>query len=238
MQRLAGCPKVLLPLAVLCAAACQTEPLEPALLEAYSATVQRASPGMTVRQAPRVLVSYATGGSASGVTVRFRATGGAIAVQSVVTQPNGIASSHEWTLRETPGEDTVIATVEGLPPIVFTATARPAVELARYDQTAIGDSRLPVRIGNTVLTGGELRFYDDGSYVKTTVTDRESRSLRSFYERRGQSLAFVWGRDDLWTDYGGAGAQIVGDRLRAEYRDPIDPWFEDYVKLSAAAGWP
>ena len=71
---------------------------------------------------PRVRVMDHTKTPMAGVTVTFTVTagGGSISPASSVTDHAGIAVAGTWTLGETPGPNTLAATVPGLPAVVFT----------------------------------------------------------------------------------------------------------------------
>jgi adhesin/invasin len=74
-----------------------------------------------------VLVRDADGVPVPGVLVRYAPVGqaGTISLPSVRTRPSGRAST-AWTLPEQAGRYSVTASVAGLPPVVFTATAVPS----------------------------------------------------------------------------------------------------------------
>ena len=74
---------------------------------------------------PAVLVTDASGNPVSGVTVVFAIAsgGGTVTDANQITDVNGVATVGEWTLGGTAGTNQLTATVTGLTPVTFTATA-------------------------------------------------------------------------------------------------------------------
>lgn len=81
--------------------------------------------GSATLEAPSVRVTDAHANAVAGVTVRFTvsAGGGQVAAATGVTDADGLASAGGWTLGQA-GFNQVTASVEGLDPVLFTATAR------------------------------------------------------------------------------------------------------------------
>lgn len=86
---------------------------------------QTAAVNRPVAVAPQVRVLDGAGNGVAGVAVAFAvATGGGSAVvANVSTGSDGRATIGAWILGPTPGENTLTATVAGLNPVTFTATA-------------------------------------------------------------------------------------------------------------------
>jgi hypothetical protein len=103
------------------------QPGPPASLTAQAGQGQAAPAGSAVAVAPAVRVADQFGNPVPGVTVFFAVTGGGGSIQNgtVPTDPGGIASPGIWTLGAAAGPNTLTATVTGLPPVQFTATAVP-----------------------------------------------------------------------------------------------------------------
>jgi hypothetical protein len=82
------------------------------------------APGVAVVPSPAVRVADAHDNPVAGVQVTFAtaAGGGSVTGGAVTTDGQGIARVGAWTLGAV-GENTLTATVAGLPPVVFTATA-------------------------------------------------------------------------------------------------------------------
>ena len=97
----------------------------PTQLTIVAGDSQTAQVNRPVAIAPQVRVLDAAGNGAAGVAVLFQvATGGGTAVVgNTVTGSDGRATIGAWILGSTPGENTLTATVTGLPPVTFTATA-------------------------------------------------------------------------------------------------------------------
>jgi len=94
-------------------------------ISANSATTQTAIAGTAVTEAPSVKVVDQRGAAMANVTVAFAVQGGGTVVNSTaMTNAAGIASAGTWTLGSTAGQQSVSATVAGLNPVTFTATAQ------------------------------------------------------------------------------------------------------------------
>ncbi len=85
--------------------------------------------GVAVTPAPSVLVTDAMGKPVYGTEVRFEVIDGGGSVSDGITQtgPDGRATVGSWTLGISSGTNTLAANVDGVDPIVFTATAAPGV---------------------------------------------------------------------------------------------------------------
>ena len=102
----------------------QTGPDSPGALVIHSGDGQTARTGMEAGEPVRVRVAAQSGGSLAGVTVTFEVTvgGGSVPSSTAVTDANGIASPGRWTMGA-PGPQELRASVPGLDPVVFHATA-------------------------------------------------------------------------------------------------------------------
>jgi hypothetical protein len=122
----------------------------PARVAAYT------SPGPTiagtaVSRPPAVRVTDAYGGPAPGIPVTFAVTegGGVITGASTTTDTAGIATVGSWTTGPIVGNNTLTATVRGLPPFAFTIAGLvgpPAIIeiVAGNNQSAIAGTNVPV----------------------------------------------------------------------------------------------
>lgn len=148
-------------------------PETPTALTIRSGDGQTADAGAAVPNPPTVQVTGASGAGVAGVTVSFAVTtgGGSVASATVVTGSNGVASSGAWTLGD-PGPQQLRASVSGLDPVVFSATARdvPAVLVIHAGDgqratagTAVPD---PIQVRVDGLTGAGL----EGVTVSFQVT--------------------------------------------------------------------
>lgn len=115
---------------------------EAATVEAHAGDGQSGSVGRSVDVAPSVLVLNERGDPLPDVDVHFAvsAGGGSASDTAMVTGADGIASVGSWTLGPA-GPQSLTATVEGLDPVVFSATAEAAA--------ACGAS-VPYTLGETV----------------------------------------------------------------------------------------
>jgi hypothetical protein len=109
---------------------------------AAAASGQSADVGTAVAVAPAVVVRNGSGDPVAGTLVRFAVTrgGGTVAVASARTDTDGLASAGEWTLGTAPGPNEVTATVAGLPPVQFTATAVAPASAYRIETRWIGSA--------------------------------------------------------------------------------------------------
>ena len=96
-----------------------------ASVQAAAGSAQVATVGTAVTTAPSVVVRDAQGNGVAGATVRFTVTagGGSVANATVTTNGQGAASAGRWTLGTAPGTNVLQASVTGVDPVVFTATA-------------------------------------------------------------------------------------------------------------------
>jgi hypothetical protein len=126
---------------------------------ATGTTGQSATAGTAVGVAPAVIVRDGAGNVMAGVTVQFAITagGGSVGNATATTDAQGIASVGSWTLGTTPGSNALRASVSGITPLVFTATATAPVTTApagaysiaiRYVGTA--SSRQQLAVSNAV----------------------------------------------------------------------------------------
>ena len=150
-----------------------SEPETPAALAIRSGDGQTADARTAVPNPPTVQVTGESGAGVGGVTVSFTVTagGGSVASATAVTGSNGVASSGPWTLGD-PGPQQLRASVSGLEPVVFTATARdvPAALVihAGDGQRAVAGTAVPdpIQVRVTGVTGAGL----DGVTVGFQVT--------------------------------------------------------------------
>jgi hypothetical protein len=155
-------------------------------LTPISAATQNGQAGSNVPEAPAVRVTDQAGQPLAGVTVNFAVTagGGTLGSTSVVTGTNGTASANSWRLGSA-GANTVTATVAGLTPVAFNATAQgPAagsiVAVSATTQTAPAGTAVAqaptVRVNSTAgqpLAGVPVTFAvtaGGGTLGQTTVT--------------------------------------------------------------------
>jgi len=97
----------------------------PATVTPLSVTQQSAPVGGLVSSVPSVIVRDASGNPAANISVSFGITsgGGQLTGASQTTNTQGIATVGSWRLGSSPGTNTLTATVAGLAPVTFTATA-------------------------------------------------------------------------------------------------------------------
>ena len=141
------------------------DPDSPAALVIHSGDGQTARTGMEAGEPVRVRVTARSGTGVSGVTVSFDVTvgGGSVPSSTAVTDANGIASPGRWTMGA-PGPQELRASVAGIDPVVFHATALgiPA-EIAAVlgaDQEALVVTAVPVAPEVLVTDGSGVPLSD------------------------------------------------------------------------------
>lgn len=148
------------------------EPETPTALVIRSGDGQTADARTAVSSPPTVQVTGQSGAGVGGVTVSFNVTGGggSVASATAVTGSNGVASSGAWTLGD-PGTQRLRASVTGLQPVVFSATALDfAAELVVHAGdgqratagTAVAD---PIQVRVNGVTGAGLEGVTVGFQV-------------------------------------------------------------------------
>lgn len=131
----------------------------------YDGDIQYANVQNEVATAPSVILRDGNGDAVVGAEVTFevRSGDGQISGQLSITNSGGIAQVGAWSLGDTPGGNTLAASVPGLPEVIFSATA-----VSNEDPVLIVDQ--------TYLTGldrpWDIAFSPDGVMV---FTEREGR---------------------------------------------------------------
>jgi hypothetical protein len=100
-------------------------------IQALTATSQQEKAGSPVPQPPGVVVRDQNNNLLAGTVVTFAVTagGGAVTPTSVTTSSSGVAQATSWTLGIAAGANAVTATVAGLSPVTFNATALAATTM-------------------------------------------------------------------------------------------------------------
>jgi hypothetical protein len=172
-----GTPRRAIILALLAAAACDggtTGPAAPASLIALTATTQNTVVGAPAPVPPAVRVSDEQGQGLEGVQVAFAVTGGQGSVSaSSVTDAGGVAVAQGWTMGTVAEENVLTASVAGVAPVVFRATAAPGA--AATLQKAGGDGQ-SATVGTVLADSIGVRVVDSfgngvpGQQVNFTTT--------------------------------------------------------------------
>jgi hypothetical protein len=114
-------------LALFAATACDdggTGPATPASIVAMTATTQSAVVASAVPIPPSVLVSDDRGRPFAGTQVTFAVTGGdGTVTATALTNAGGIATAADWIMGSVAGENVLTASVPGVAPVAFRATA-------------------------------------------------------------------------------------------------------------------
>lgn len=97
----------------------------PASITKVAGDAQATTPSATLTVAPSVVVKDASGNAVAGATVTFAVAtgGGSITGATATTSSTGIATVGSWTVGPIQGDNTLTATVTGVTPATFTATA-------------------------------------------------------------------------------------------------------------------
>jgi adhesin/invasin len=147
--------------ATLAACGSSTEPkkdITPATITTAVTDTLRAAAGGTVNTLLSVTVKNAEGVAVPSIPVTFTVTagGGSLAVATVNTDTNGVATD-TWTLGHAAGVQTVAATVTTLAPVVFVAVAQSGT--ATTIAKVAGDSQT-VTVGTAVLVAPSVKVTD------------------------------------------------------------------------------
>jgi adhesin/invasin len=124
----------------------------PAGLSVVAGDAQSGEVGTTLAIEPAVKVVDAGGNPLAGVAVEWAvvAGGGSVSADSSVTDGTGVATV-AWTLGTSPGADTLSATIAGVTPVVFHATATGGVASGANSSLTAGTAALATG-GTTALT--------------------------------------------------------------------------------------
>ena len=114
--------------------------LGPHAMTPVSDAEQQGTAGATLTNPFVVLVLDQNGDPVAGATVTFTVTvgGGSLSAETATTDENGRAAT-TLTLGSKPGAHTVVATVQDLEPVTFTATARAASDFDGDGTVGFGD---------------------------------------------------------------------------------------------------
>lgn len=145
-----------------------------ALVSAATATTQSARVGTAVGTPPGVRVTDAGGNPVAGAQVTFAITSGngTVAPQAAATNAQGLATVTSWTLGPVAGAQQLTATVTGLTPVTFSATATAGA--ASQMTIAAGNNQRaqttrPVTIPPSVIVRDALGNAVAGAVVTFTV---------------------------------------------------------------------
>jgi hypothetical protein len=130
--------------------------------------LQIAQVGTEVPVSPSVLVLGADSLPIVGLEVRFAVTSGrgSVSTPSVLTDSTGTATVASWTVGDTPGTDTMTATVVGIKRLYVTATVTPPC--SGGSPLVLGDSAVGTIVNaGCVVTGGGRAT----PYAVTTATN-------------------------------------------------------------------
>ena len=168
----------------------------PAALAIHSGDGQTARTGAAAAEPVRVRVTAQSGTGLSGVTVGFEVTagGGSVPSSTAVTDANGIASPGRWTMGA-PGPQELRASVAGLDPVVFRATALgvPAeiAAVAGAGQETAAGTAVPVA-PEVVVTDSGGRPLADIVVFFATERDASVDSPQATTNAQGRATAGSW----------------------------------------------
>lgn len=123
-------PKCVLTFLAVTVTACgdSTAPVKPASVSASSTATVSGTVGVALATAPTFVVRDASGNALGGVAVSVAVTGGGGTLTGAPTKSSGGPTSvGTWTLGNTAGTNTITVTVNGLSPLLITATGTPDV---------------------------------------------------------------------------------------------------------------
>jgi hypothetical protein len=136
---------------------------------AASPILQTSTTGIRVADPPAVRVTNRDGEPVAGVPVAFKVTagGGLLRYSAATTDATGFATAGVWELGTTPGQNTVVATVEGLPPVTFNATAQARRAASMVATSAVSQPGVP---GTPVIAPPIVRVYDQTGQPMSGIT--------------------------------------------------------------------
>jgi hypothetical protein len=228
-----------------------TEPqLVPGRLLSWTPVSNVGDAGGLVTQAPTVRVFDSAGFTPiSGVLVRFTIAGGggAILRDTVTSDRDGFASVGWWRLGTTPGVDTLVASVSGLPPVRFTARLR--VVIATYDLQAIAGHALPVTYPGVTVTGAHYVLFDDGSCKFGYDGTSNSGSALTYVQRDSTTILFyllpgTYPNSSFYADRNGlfSTGKLNGNTMTVNYEDIFDfdnpEVYVRHASVGESAQWP
>ncbi len=146
----------------------------PTSVSTASGVNQTATVGTAVSIAPAVVVRDNRGNPVSGVSVTYSVTsgGGTLTGATTLTNAAGVAAVGSWTLGGLAGTQSIIARVNGLPDVTFTATATPGAASLISAQTITNFGNLVVSLGQGIPTLPSVKVTDasGNAIAGTTVT--------------------------------------------------------------------
>jgi hypothetical protein len=159
---------------------------------------QSAGSGTAVPVAPSVVVKDANGNVTPNVTVTFAVASGAGSVTggTATTSSSGVATVGSWVLGNA-GTNTLTASVTGLTPVTFTATASVNLCAARAAHTFGTTTSSSLATGDCQLSDGSLV-----DFFSTTVTEagaylfRETAGFDAYLYLTGADGALIAENDD------------------------------------------
>jgi Bacterial Ig-like domain len=211
-------------------------------------------PGQNALHAPTVLVTSSRSGTRlANVPVRFVVgpEGGEISDPVVMTDASGVARAGTWRLGNTPGQNTLTASVAGSVPVTFTAAVVTRWNVvATYDLETIGGRALPLTYSgggaSWTITGGHYVIAADGTYAfgyeldNAKWTAADIPCSMSQYTADGSTLLFYltpgsYPASRFYEERGGlfSTGTVSGNRMTVKYEDFID--FEDEVYVLSTA---
>lgn len=209
-------------------------------LRANSSLDQTGWPGAYVTERPSVIVRDQYGAPMPNVPVHFAAaaSGGDVANAVQITSSAGVAMYGPWLLGQSPGQNRVVASVDGAGSVEFTASGRMPSIVARYDLQTIGGQPLPLTFsaGSTSwdIVGARYILSADGTYGWGYLVRRyvggvasvDSALFTGTYARPNSTTTqFFEGNGILFST-----GTLQGDVLTVIYVDGVDFDNEVYVR--------
>jgi len=177
------------------------QPRAPTTVTATTPVNQTGPANTPVAVAPGVVVNDQRGAPMAGVVVTFAVTagGGMLGTTTATTNASGQASAVSWTLGPNLGLNTVTATVAGLAPVTFSATAQvdPCTTLTTY--TLFATIQASLATSDCRLDGGYLAdiyglTLPTAQRLELRMTSGAVDSWLELYDSQGN---FVAGNDDV-----------------------------------------
>lgn len=170
--------------------------VEPAAILGVSGDAQEDTVGATLDDPLVVEVTTADGDPAPGTQVEWSTSSGSLSTATTTTDTEGHASV-EWTLGSAAGTDTATASVQGLEPVRFTATAVPG---RPDDVTLSPDSIALTAVDDTIRLGAAVTDANGNAVSDRDLAWTSSDTSVASVTAAGLVQAGAEGAAEVWVD--------------------------------------
>jgi hypothetical protein len=228
-----------------CSATDRTAPagVEPRSVIAASPTTIAGLPGELTGSPPSVQVVLAFGTPVPGVKVSFTFSDNRGSDYSTITDSHGFAVLENLRLDTRPGVYNIVASVQGVGSVTFSAISLSGKVISTYDLVAVGGRSGPPFVFSSAselgqLSGRHYQLFDDGTYrIGYVPQDQTIWARPARYIRRGDGVVEFYLDPSLEPvsgyyasrNYLFAIGTITGDAMKVAYQDSYDYEDEDYA---------